>query len=550
MHVLENVRQPVDATAESPSAAIIESFLQGCDELAESDALKELVRRTMEIFLQLHELVNDPNTRENAANDKADLVYELVLQQLGAKDAEDLARRNIKLEKIEAVDPRTGTNTFNVLVTFGDPTTGPTTVLMVHHDTIATPDNDHSLSIDEAGNLVGRTVQDDTIHAAAMLATLSRIEIPITGAVQVDITDHEELGCRGSSAMLDALLSLISANHPVACIALESVGEKPTLAIGHRGKHAASVKSDLLSIESVATAAMDFCRHLREVQEKTYRPSLERPSMLGPTSGTSTYGGVTADGLRAVLDFRTNEVVPPGEVEGCWETSNSISSEEKMIRRGQELLREGTCRIEVDQHGTIRIESISTKRHPSEYNLDQDETIMPVLYVVLRVLEQTNFSSRVQAVTWGEKTKQNSNPVLATVTGNWGQLDTEVLVAAIFDFQASPDTFTSQTELRLEKVTNTDCVVTEPDQRMAELLNYLSAEVGEQVETITVKYMTDIATLVARLKQRQSTVYGLVTGIGEIARLHGVESVSPAEVLRFINMLPKLLNKMQSLLSA
>jgi hypothetical protein len=280
----------------------LEAFIKAIEVGLPGEIDTKEICELMELFLCLHEQVNDPSNRETQAEVKAHLIQDIAMCQLGQRLVKDYF-----LELISAVHEETGTKTHNVIVTFGDPKTGPSTFVEVHHDTIAA--GDYKLKFDQVTQcLLGRTIQDNTIHLAATLQALKNIIVPSQGSIVVVFTDFEENGCRGSGALKEDLASRINPSFPVALIALESTGGK--LAIGHRGKFSGEVVGKL-SGRGVVGTFTDFYQMLNSVQHRVYDAD-NCGSVLGHTTGTSTCGEVGLDtDMWCKLDVRTNDVTTP-----------------------------------------------------------------------------------------------------------------------------------------------------------------------------------------------------------------------------------------------
>lgn len=527
--------------AHDPNRVAIDSFLDECAAHlgTERPAMQEKCEHTMEVFRSLHEAINDPLTRETQALKKAELIFGMVLAEFDVESVEDLAGRGILLEIISQTDPITQTLTHNVVVTFGNPQSGPNTLLEVHLDTIAAPD--HELKT-QGDKLVGRTVQDDTIHAAAVLTSLSDIQVPESGAITVVFSDHEENGCRGSSALLSTLLERVSADYPVACVALEST--EGQLALGHRGKFSGSVVGGPISSREVVSVATDICRQLSYNQRQAFEDSGDS-SLLGKTVGTSTFGEVSTEKVEAKLDFRTTEVVTAEQVENQWNDLSRATQEAQLVQRAKEQLESGSIQISIHE-GQISIQSDSKKLHPSEFDPTHDETVIPVLYLLLRTLELSQSSEKVTSVIWGSKEKQNSNPMIANISGDWEGLNAQDLIQQMLTYTPSEEPLSATQKLSLTKTDKTDCVVSPQDEVVDQIVRDCSAMVGHPMRTTTKNFMTDIGRAFNAFKNRGQRVYGFVYGVGDSSRLHGVEEVGVNDLVELVTVLEKLPNSIQS----
>ena len=526
---------------QNPNQVAVNSFVQRCaiQLSTEKPDVLEKCQQTMEIFARLHEVVNDPVTRETMALKKAQLAYDMVLAQLKVESAQKLALQGISLEIISQIDPITKTLTHNTVVTFGNAQSGSNTLLEVHLDTVAAPNYELK---SQDNRLIGRTVQDDTIHAAAMLSSLSEIKVPEIGAITVVFSDHEENGCRGSSALLSTLLERVSANYPVACIALEST--EGQLAIGHRGKFSGNVHGGPIDPEQTALVAMDFCRQLSHVQRQVYQDSGDS-SLLGKTVGTSTFGEIRPEKTEAKLDFRTIETVTASHVEERWNDLGHSMKEEQLVPSAKERLESSLIRIVVNE-GQILILSDSKKLHPSEFDPTNDETVIPVMYLVLRTLELLQSSGKVSCIAWGSKEKQNSNPMTAVISGNWTDLRSEDLIRQMLAFVPSEEALPATHAFSLINTDKTDCVVSPQDDVVKRIVHDCSVIAGHPIGTTVKNFMTDIGRAFNAFKSRGQRSYGFIFGVGDSSRLHGLEEVSVNDLIELTTLLGKLPNIIQS----
>lgn len=484
----------------------------------------EEFRETMAVFLKLYETVNDPTTREAAAPRKARLVYDLAEKQLGNK-------KNVDIKIITATDPITQTVTHNTIVTFGDPNTGANTVLYVHTDTIFS--KNHTLR-SEGNRLIGEVEQDDTIHLAAIITSLDDIQIPEKGAIIIAFTDYEENGCRGSSAILKTLLEKIPAQYPLACIALESTDR--ALAIGHRGKFSSEISGKTLD-GPITSTALAFIQQLSRVQYLAH-------------TGTSTYGTVNPQTIWARLDFRTNDIATTNQVEEHWSSPISSFDETDVIDQAQKRLEQNLYTIS-KTNGEIQITSKSTKLHPAELDPTHDETILPFLYLLLKTLKRLDLAESIQEINWGQKDRQNSNPIAATIKGSWNTLN----IATLTDQMAKivPEVIAIETptfSLNQSKTDKTDYVASPKDQAVANITRELSDIVGEPVPNVTMNYMTDIGRIFNAAKARGQKVYGFVFGVGKTKNMHGIEEISIQDCSYLITALKRLPNIIQKNISA
>lgn len=507
---------------------------------SENIASKEIYE-LMDLFLKLHEHVNDPTTRETAAKTKAHLVQDLALQQLEQRPETDYT-----IELFQATHQETGVETYNVIITFGDPKSGPTTLIEVHHDTIAA--GDYSLSFDRKSQaLSGRTIQDNTIHLAATLQALKEITVPDEGAIIVVLTDFEENGCRGSSALKELLMKRLNLSFPAALIALESTARE--LAIGHRGKLSAEIHGQLNG-QATADVFHDFYTMLSSVQHRIYDAD-SKGSILGETTGTSTYGHVsTTEGVWAKLDVRTNDVTTPEVVEHVFLDAldgNELRPNLSLHEEALKLLNQNHWSITVRDDG-IYVECDTKFTHPSTFNPKENETVFPALYLIVQALKQHGLSENIESITWGEKKLMNSNPRTGYVRGTFPELSLEKLMTLIP--QITPDFREYQAggyALNPDHTIKTGSVASPDDQVIAKITQSLAAAIGHDVPNTTMNFMTDIAALFNLLKDNGiPEAYGLVFGVGDPGRLHGVESLTPQDIIDIYLTMKTFLNIVQN----
>lgn len=503
--------------------------------------------QTMRLFLALYEKINNPATRPEGALEKAQLVYRLVLEKLGASGTADLISRDINLELVIATDPITRSETYNTILTFGNPANGANVVLMVHHDTVAI--NRYRLATQE-GVLGGRAVQDDTIHLAATINLLPKINTPAKGAITIVFTDYEENGCRGSSAIKEKLLKRFSQKYPLVFLALESTAR--ALAIGHKGKFSSEIYGKTGSGQE-GKATLNFCRQLFFVQQKAEKESGEDPDQK--TVGTSTCGRADDCGLWAKLDFRTGEKITPEKVENYWKKSGDSFEEEDFFNHAKNYLTNPLFKLKRKEN-EITVISRSKKLHPAAFCFAQDETVMPLLYLLLKTLAEKYPEKEIKEVSWGKTEKQNSNPVIAKIIFKREAPELKKLKQSARELVFSKMDICGSQFFRLEKINMVDLVLSPRDKLTEDLRKILSKKGGQEVETITAHFMTDIARIFNAAKKKwgkmgnASAVYGFVFGVGEPEKTHGKEEVSTEDVFFLIKTLRVFFNWLQERLGA
>ena len=507
----------------------------------------------IELTRQLHDVVNDPDTRAENAPIKAKLIHELALERLKSRGIKDP-----KVETIEALQKETDTLTHNVVVTLGDPGNGPTTLFMVHHDVIsAQKDSSGHIPLEDnknEGELSGRTIQDNTIHLAATIESLGKIVIPEKGAVIVVFTDHEENGCRGSHALKKQLADRLNSDQPVALIALESTQDSNRLpvkvGVGHRGKFDAEVEGGLSG--TAVDTFLGFYERLSEAAVNAYEASAD---VFGRTAGTSTYGSVDSankdKALQAKLDFRTNKETTPSDVLG-YLTDPTIDASTNprnwAFGRVAELLRKGvlTVKIEGDR---VLLGSNSELKHPAFFNPLEDETVMPLLYSLISKLKNKDMAHRVRRIEWGNVKNQNSNPTEAFIQfeGEFAQSDLINLLNELESADESVNDGTRSVSMPIKEnsVMMTGAVLGESDDRRKKVLE----AVGGESSYLT--FMTDIGAQFGELTERQfSQLYTYIFGVGDPKKLHKDEKVSYGDIRWLISRLPVFVNAVSESLNS
>ena len=477
------------------------------------------------IFHQLHQKRNHPNNRQYAAKEKADLVYKLANKQLKLRESSDY-----RISILKATHKETKTVTHNVVVIIGDPKSGPNTLVAVHHDTIHAENYQLNVSADKT--LKGRTIQDNTVHLAATIFSLSKIEKPEKGAITFLFTDYEEDGCRGSNALKQYFNSIFNKEYKVGLIALESTQGK--LGIGHRGKYSTELNS------KGGNVGNDFCafyESLATIQQKAFNN--KKISILKQTTGVSTYGEISEDnGLHAKIDFRTNEVVAPDVVHELFvkglSRNKNISSKD-LLKSSLVGLKSGFWSIDIIKDKII-INSINSVSHPSEYNPNEDRTVLPAIYLLLNILESFGYLSEVTKVTWGESTKKNSCPVTGEIV--FSSFVTKEHIDSInksVDFSKAIN-HVSKDKVIIDKSKTilTGSVITTNGKIINSINKELSDVLNKKIENTTMNYMTDIGGMFNLMKDIYPEVLGFIYGVGEVKNLHKLEELSSSDIITII----------------
>lgn len=457
-----------------------------------------------DIFLQLHKCVNDPTTRATNSLKKAKLIKNIVTKILEK-------RENIyyKVKILSKVHKETNVLTNNVLLVLGNPRNGPNAVIMVHHDTVTIK----SLDIQsDKRQMYGYGIQDDTIHLSAAIQSIKTVKVPVNGAILYVFTDHEENGCRGSSAIINDLVKLLGTKHRNTLIALESNNNK--MALGHRGKYSSKIVGDT---DNIFDTFFSFYSFLKTVSDSVY--NIHSNSILGRTSGTSTYGEMDSKKIFAILDFRTSDSYSPNKIEKLiLKCINKRSLDVKI-----DVYKDISIFVGNDQ---ILINSNSKISHPSNFNPETDQSVLPCLLCLTNFLH--SIDACVEKITWGDKTRQNSIPNTASIKGTFVNF-----VDQIYEYHKSiagksihiKSRLDSRTYFKVRNQMLTDSVLSPIDKFSNSIVGSATA----------VNYMTDIAKLFNKLKSKSKNVYGFVYGIGNPLNLHNLEMVDINEA----NKLPE-----------
>lgn len=497
-----------------------------------------------QLFAQLHQLINDPTTRATAAEQKMQLVMNLAHQSLLARPTADWTIRPLVLWH----EP-TKTQTYNVEVMIGQPATGPTTVVMVHHDVITVNNKDSTGQIPLSffqDQFCGPTIQDNTVHLAALIQSLKKLPTPKIGAFICYFTDHEENGCRGSRALAPILAAQLNQNFPVALIALESTQtstHSTQIGISHRGKLDAQITSQFPTTNPIAIFN-HFLAALKQTQIETEFPRTD----LGATTGTALSGEITDQSLWSKIDFRTNELVTPQIVSQILIDQlhhRPAAIEQLLFAQVQSLISQQ--RIKFNYQSTqITIQVQTPILHPSLYQHQADETVLPVLFFSLQVLATLPQPLAIKKISWGEITKQNSNPITATITtSELPDLDLAQLILQK-KWQTPVTNFLDLTNIdfQIHQPVFTDAVAPAEKKILQLILDQMAAS------PIRLNYMTDIAAPTTLLRQLHfPQVVPLIFGCGDLSRLHQIEQLSRTEIKWLQHKLPQLISTVQAALA-
>jgi hypothetical protein len=199
------------------------------------------------------------------------------------------------------------------------------------------------------------------------------------------------------------------------------------------------------------------------------------------------------------------------------------------------------------QEDGITVTSGTAFLHPSTFNPKDNQTALPAVYLISRALAEHGLGDNVKNITWGDKNKQNSSPRVGLIEGNFVGLTVDQLRSYMQEIKIT----LHQPELSLFKLDKnktilTSGVITVSDYVVEGIVDQLGHEVGHQVVTTTMDYMTDIGALFNLLKERNfSRVYGLIYGVGDPDCLHQVESLSSQNVIEVYRAMKQLLNIVQ-----
>lgn len=485
-------------------------------------------KESLAILANLHSIQNDPTTR-NLQNSEIKFNQYVgpvaKAKYIESKAKEILTERGLSedlVEFVEAIDPITESRTYNVIVTLGSVQTGPVVDIMAHHDTIDA--KNYSLSVLNDGDkqvLYGRTLQDDTIHVSALLASLKYIEVPKQGAIRLIFTDFEENGCRGSSALIEKLLEGIPTGNQYAVVALESA--EGNLAYGHRGKF--SAYADASNIGNLKNAYMNWYEKLVRVQLEIDKNS--GISTLGKTCGTTTFGKMTKRIFNARLDFRTNSVMVPEKVHDVWNSilSSKQSTELDILTHAKRSIDNHEYKLLIEGN-VISIESVNAPSHPSVIEVENDSTVIPILFLLLQILDFD-----INQITWGNPQKQNSNPIVGSIRFTNpipANLTPEKLFKSMNGLENIDTVDNLALNIELNHMDKSDCVETDlSDGIFNEILenfnSILSQEFSHTAEAVTVSYMSDAARIFNQANRKGLKAYGMVFGVGNPKYLHKTE---------------------------
>ena len=482
-------------------------------------------------FSQLHGLTNNPVTRKRVALIKAKLVLSLCQKRL------NLTKFKHKIELVSRSDQHTGTLTHNVWLELGEEKDLPTMVIMVHHDTILSPDQSLKL---KNKRLVGRTIQDDTLHLAALITVLPRISLQNKTRLLIIFTDHEENGCRGSAAVQQHLLKSISPQYPLVLLALESTGG--LLAFGHRGKFSAELTRKRFANDVPAQVFTDFFVRLFDVQNKLNNSRSD--SVLGKTTGVSTFGQ-SGPIFFAKLDFRTNILIGPDQVEKTLRRTLSEKQDATLaIKRS--LGRWQTKKVKIFARiSSLQLSVQSEITHPSAFNPKADETVLPPLFLIVSALLANGWADRITKIRWGCEDAANANPLEACIEFSCSPPVVRVVRHLVETFNKDYRVNNGfHSDWRLVNIVKTPGVATALTPETKRLAKDF---IMSQENIITMPYMTDIARLFAATKKRGQKTYGFIYGEGDFRCLHGLEKISLKNVTDLLVKLPRLIDAMTGL---
>lgn len=467
--------------------------------------------RLIDIFEEVFFCFNMPSNRSINALKKAKLIIHLAQKILIQP------KRSVKIELLSKIHKPTNTLTHNVVISFGNPKTGPNVVLMVHHDTIDFKNPELTF---ENGFLSGHSLLDDSIHLASVINSLDKITVPMFGSITIVFTDHEENGCRGSTAISKTLVSRFSTKFPIALIALEA--NSGNFAIGHRGKVNGEIN---LQTNNIINDFINFYSKLNYVENEIFKQS-SRHSLLGLTSGTSTYGYINLGNFMAKIDIRTANIVTADKVLKIWNSnliSNSIDININSKPYSSNISR-----------NKIILTSNSKITHPANFNPTNNQSILPFLYLTVLKIKRLGLESKIKEISWGDINKQNSIPLKASITGDFD------IKKEIFD-KTTTDVYINNNFRNINlSVKNT--IIT--DSILSKVNNVTRNIAGKNLKTVN--YMTDIGLIFSLLKKKNKNIYSFIYGIGNPKNLHGIEKVSVKDIIKLQNTINKLYNKIHN----
>lgn len=488
---------------------------------------------TMDLFQELREMWVDPNTREkkdpktgeSMALAKAMRIAEIARERLGIPEGEEVDGKRVRI--LQKMNEGRGIMTYNVVVTLGNPSTGPNVYLDAHFDSVAREEKERALSYNEEGDnknpmIIGSAVQDNAIHLAAALEALGHINVPESGAIHIVSDDHEENGIVGGEVIAEDLLAEASKDHPIIHIANESTERKFIFA--HRGKDKDTIVSDKVGEGNIGNAAIEFYRILTSSQQSIYDESRPGESKLGPTAGTSVYGNIGKEGIYAIYDIRTNEKAGVNTVRGTFSelftdpNSPKRLPDSELISKALKARDKGNFEIRATESG-IEITADGAP-HPSNFNPENDDTAMSGVFLALASLDDET-RAKVESVSWGDENKQNSNPMQATIKFSEGSsLTQQELDEAIENLKKEEKTLARhEVNMQITADQNTvtiDTVVSPEDGITEEIRKIFSDTMGQEIQTGTVGYMTSNGPIYNLAKAQGREVYAYVIGTGNL----------------------------------
>lgn len=520
-----------------------------------------------EVFSILHQLPNNPETREWAAPAKMKLVEGLAKASLERRPDRDweVTERVLRHEK-------TGVMTNNLEIKIGKISSGPVFILYIHHDTIyvQTESGLVPVSLDpDTGTMTGNTIQDNTIHLATLLTVLDQLECPEDGGFLIVLTDHEENGCRGSGAYLAELLRKVYAGelnlaNPIALVTAESTqpdnltpemwdavkaGEL-WMMIGNaqKGKFYGEVVGDTSQVP-LADAYMQFFRAMRHTQRETHNISEKQ---LRFTTGISSFGRIDKERLFAVNDFRTNNEFGPDrvgrELDGAVKAPPDIELDPVLF----ETILERIDRFISIGSGGIHITSESKYSHPSLFDSEKDESVLPVLYMLMQALIYLQMDGQIESIEWGHTSRRNSIPLEAHIEGDFSNVRVEDIhqaLVTIRDEGLKVDLYQVPMELDLVSEQHTRAITPSSNYLNREILNTM------HLESFAVNFMSDIGVayawfcdMIRELHPEEvaekliSQILPYILGVGPMSRLHSLEKLTRQDREWYLETLPQFAN--------
>ena len=211
----------------------------------------------------------------------------------------------------------------NVVITVGDPTSGPTIVMNGHLDTVPvsdpnawkSPPYQPTLSAD-GRKLIGRGASDMKSSVAVMLHVLDRLKnVPLTGCVQAHVVSDEETGGKIGTQCLLAEMAGGRLVRPEYCL----IGEKSDLKVRNaergllgievkcigRASHTAAAR--VTGINAIAKASKAILALERELDQ--YHPAVGNPVI----SINTINAGVAHNVVPGECTFTIDRRLIPGE---------------------------------------------------------------------------------------------------------------------------------------------------------------------------------------------------------------------------------------------